>query len=134
MEGDHLSHILQSLIGGKLCPAEDLRKHPLAQVVMVVEGPPPSDKLLRPRLADVVEECSHPEPKGVRSLCHIVHHLDGVVEVVLMPHAILGLRSLQCRHLREVNVHQPGAIHQVEPNGWLAAGHDLHKLPLYPVR
>ena len=96
MQVYHLLHVLHLGIHRQFHASEDARNHLRSQVVVVVERPTDGGlPTLRARLADIVKQSSPAQPEVVAALRHVVHHLQCVVEVVLVRLAVACLHHVE---------------------------------------
>ena len=89
-------HILHLHVKRQHESAEYLGHHPRTYQIMVMEGPADGRiPALRLGLADIVHQRTPAEPEVIRLACHIVEHLEGVIEIVLMRPTVLRLHDIQ---------------------------------------
>ena len=63
---------------------------------MIVECPCRALKAAALCLADVMEQCTPSQPQVVAATAYIVEHFKGMIEIVLMRNAVLGLDDVEC--------------------------------------
>ena len=152
VEADKLLDIFHLLVQRHLHGLENLRDHPCPDHLVSVEGPSCLRVIsLCGRLAYVMEQGGPSEPEirlspdllllfvvfkvpvcqlsfgneGGFKLRQIVHHFEGMGEVLLVP---LFIRTFQGQQLRQDEIQQPGFVHQPESYGRPAADEHLVEL------
>ena len=111
VEGDEFFYVVEAVVEGELHAAEDGGYHLLADVVVVLEGPPGDGvPALGAWLADVVEEGCPAEPEvAVVVGGDVVEDFEGVVEVVLVGAAVAHLYAFEGGELGEDDGEETGA-------------------------
>ena len=152
MELHELLHILHLAVQRQFHPPEHLRHHPGPDVVVVVESPA---QLIVPALAlglaDVVEEGCPAQPDiglerrllGILLLlllvaslfgpCHVLQHLQRVVEVVLVCPAVARLHEVEGRQFGNDEAQQSAALQLEESLARILRSHDLAQLLGYAL-
>ena len=111
-----------------LQPREHALDHLRAQVFVPAERPArPRLPFLGGSLADVVQQGRPAEPYVVAGGGHVVEHLEGVTEVVLVPPAGNRLHPFEISQRRQHGGQQPAFVKQIEADGRLGRAHDLHQ-------
>ena len=118
MQVHQLLHVLHLLVQRHLQLLEDLRDHPGADDLVPMEGPALARRIaLGGGLADVVQERGPAEP-DIRlpflAFRHVVKHLQGMGEVLLVALSLDGFHALELHQLREELLQQAGFVHQAE--------------------
>ena len=115
VQPDQLLHIFHVLVERQAHLGKDLGHHFLAHEIMVMERPA---QLRVPAfgacLAHIMQQCGPTEPYVITDSSHVVKHLQGVHEIVLMAAAVHGLDALERCQLGE-NERQQSALFQQHP-------------------
>ena len=102
VQSHKLLHVFHLLVHRELHLAEDFRNHLFPDEVMVVESPSRLGfPAFRSRFADVVEQGRPAQPQVVGHFGDVVHHFQGMVEIILVSASVAYFHSLQSHQLRE---------------------------------
>ena len=110
-----------------------LRDHPGADHFVAMKGPAGAFfKFLGGGFTDVMQQSGPAEPQIIRMLRYIVHYLESMVEVILMPFIIYIFRTGQSCQLRQDELQQAGPEQQIKADGRLGTHQYLIQLHGHP--
>ena len=126
VEQHQLLHVFHLLVERKLELGKDFGHHLGAFELMAVEGPSGAFlPALGLGLGDVVQQGRPTEPQVVAFLGHLVEHLHGMEEVVLVALAVDHLHALEQAELGQDVLQQARFVEQQEARGGSRRHHDL---------
>ena len=121
-------HIFHVVVERQTHLGENLRYHPLANEIVVMECP----ALLRiptlgPGLAHIVQQRGPTQPHVIAGCSNIVKHLKGVHEIIFVAASVDGLNAFECCQLRENQWQQSTLVQQEPATRGLCTAHDFHQ-------
>src|SRR6185437_14924030 len=103
------------LVERQLQTGKDLRDHTATDDLMAMEGPAMVLlEFFRGRLTDVVQNSGPAQPEIVRITADIIQHLQGMIKIILVSHAVDVFGSRQIDHLGKDDLQQPAPVKEIE--------------------
>ena len=126
-----LLHVLHLHVEWQHEATEYLRHHLGTNHIMIVEGPADSCiPTFRLGFTHIVQQGCPAQPQVVGVHSHIIQHLEGVVEVILVCTTVLLLYDIECRQFGQDDIEQTATLQIYKTTRWCLRKNNLVKLVL----